>query len=211
MKQDITLEVFYPHSLDRVWQALTDRRALTAWMMDNDFEPRLGHKFQFRYSVLTGFDTFIHCEVIAIEPPQLLAYRWRDPQTQKSSIVCWKLIAVSGGTKLQLQHDREFHIAAISPPVIPSSISSDLPQRSDNQYDSFPHQREYESPMNTLMLRSLNDLQTQQLDASSTTLTTEAYSRQLQSEWNYYLAKLTQELNSHYASHFFTELLETES
>ncbi len=39
MNQDVMLEVFYPqHSLGRVWQALTDRRALTAWMMDNDFE-----------------------------------------------------------------------------------------------------------------------------------------------------------------------------
>jgi len=40
MNQTVTLEVFYPHSPERVWQALIDRRALAAWMMDNDFLSR---------------------------------------------------------------------------------------------------------------------------------------------------------------------------
>ncbi len=188
MNQDVTLEVFYPHSPDRVWQALTDRRALTAWMMDNDFEPRLGHKFQFRNPVLPGFDIFIHCEVIDIEPPKRLAYRWQDSQTQKSTIVRWTLTEATGGTTLQLQHDRGIEIAAI--------VSAAIPQRSGNPYDSLTREKEYESPMNTLTLGALNDgLQTLQFNESFTALTTES-SLILQAEWNYRLIRLSQELNS---------------
>ena len=32
----------------RVWRALTDRRALSQWRMETDFEPTLGHRFTFR-------------------------------------------------------------------------------------------------------------------------------------------------------------------
>jgi uncharacterized protein YndB with AHSA1/START domain len=188
MNQDVTLEVFYPHSPDRVWQALTDRRALTAWMMENDFEPRLGHKFQFRDSALPGFDTCFHCEVIEIEPPQRLAYRWQDAQTQKSTIVRWQLTAVAGGTTLQLQHDRGIRIMAVS--------SSGIPQRSGNLYDSLPREQEYESPMNTLRLGALHESpQTLEFNESFTSLTTES-SLILQAEWNYRLTRLSQELDS---------------
>ncbi len=39
MIQGVKLEFFYPHPPERVWKALTDRRVLAAWMMENDFEP----------------------------------------------------------------------------------------------------------------------------------------------------------------------------
>jgi uncharacterized protein YndB with AHSA1/START domain len=188
MKQAVTLEVFYPHSVERVWQALTDRRALTTWMMDNDFEPRLGHKFHFRYPALPGFDIFIHCEVIAIEPPQLLAYRWQDPQTRKLTIVRWSLTAVAGGTTLQLQHDREFHTTAIHPSVMLS--------RSNGLQASPQYEKEYEPPMNALAIGALDDsLLTRVSKASFTTLAGE-YSQQFQAEWSDRLTRLSQELNS---------------
>jgi uncharacterized protein YndB with AHSA1/START domain len=188
MKQAVTLEVFYPHSVERVWQALTDRRALTAWMMDNDFEPRLGHKFYFRYPTLPGFDTFVRCEVIAIEPPQLLVYRWQDPQTHKSTIVRWSLTAVAGGTTLQLQHDLGFHTTAIHPSVM-RSPSSGL-------HASLQYEKEYESPMNKLVMGALDGCsQTQESKASFTTLAVE-YCQPLQVEWSDRLTMLSQELNS---------------
>jgi len=39
MNQNCNIEVF-TRSPERVWQALIDRRALAAWMMDNDFLSR---------------------------------------------------------------------------------------------------------------------------------------------------------------------------
>lgn len=40
-------EVFYPHPPERVWLLLTNSRALAAWLMENDFEPRVECKFYF--------------------------------------------------------------------------------------------------------------------------------------------------------------------
>lgn len=203
MKQDVMLEVFYPYSPDRVWQALTDRRALATWMMENDFEPQLGHKFQFRHSVLPGFDTFIHCEVIEIEPPKRLVYRWQDPQTRTATIVRWTLTAAAGGTTLQLQHHQEIPVMAISPSV--------APQRSSDLYDSLSRGKEYESPTNTFTLGVLNDSpRTLQFHESFASLTTES-SLILQAEWNDRLIKLSQELSSDNTNDRIAELLETES
>ena len=42
MLRDLKLNVFYPYSPERVWQVITNRNALAAWLMDNDFEPRVG-------------------------------------------------------------------------------------------------------------------------------------------------------------------------
>ena len=52
MKRDIRSDTVYPHSLERVWRALTD------------FQPRLGHKFQFRTKPAPGFDGIVNCEVV---------------------------------------------------------------------------------------------------------------------------------------------------
>ena len=48
MKRNIMIEAFYPFPPERVWKALTDSRALAGWLMPNDFQPRVGHRFQFR-------------------------------------------------------------------------------------------------------------------------------------------------------------------
>ena len=52
-------EVFYSHPPERVWLLLTNRRALAAWLMENDFEPRVGCKFSFYSQSLPGIDTSI--------------------------------------------------------------------------------------------------------------------------------------------------------
>ena len=73
MTQMLKLEVFYPHPPERVWQAITNRRALAAWLMDNDFEPRLGHKFQFSAQSLPGLEN-INCQILELDQPKRLVY-----------------------------------------------------------------------------------------------------------------------------------------
>jgi uncharacterized protein YndB with AHSA1/START domain len=104
MLRNLNLEVFYPYPPQRVWQVLTNRQALAAWLMENDFEPRCGHKFQFQYSSLPGLGGNIDCEVIEIDEPRRLAFTWQDSMMSQPSIVSWTLKAVDGGTKLQLKH-----------------------------------------------------------------------------------------------------------
>ena len=69
MKADIDASVVYPHPVDRVWAALTSSEALAAWLMPNDFEPVVGHRFTFRTKPAAGFDGMVRCEVLELDPP----------------------------------------------------------------------------------------------------------------------------------------------
>lgn len=191
MNQIVMLEVFYPHSPERVWQALTDRRALAAWMMDNDFEPRLGHRFRFRRADGVGLDRYIHCEVTELEPPSRLTYRWQDVQTQTPTIVTWTLTATPGGTTLQLQHDQE-----VRTKVETTAVSASVLQQSRTLHPPVPHSKAYESPMNRFMLESWDDPPS--LHTPSTWMIEAGLLAQV--EWNDRLNKLNQALNSHSAS-----------
>lgn len=104
MLRNIKTKVFYPHSPERVWLAIADRRALAAWLMDNDFEPRLGHKFRFQAQPLPGLNRTIDCEVIELDRPRRLSYTWRGGDLDKPTIVTWTLEPVEGGTQLQIEH-----------------------------------------------------------------------------------------------------------
>ncbi len=103
-RRALNMEVFYPYPPEKVWQTLTNSRALAAWLMENDFEPRLGHKFRFQHSNLPGFNGNIDCQVIELDEPQRLSYTWQDSMMCQPSIVTWTLKAVDGGTRLKLNH-----------------------------------------------------------------------------------------------------------
>lgn len=104
MLQNLNMEVFYPYPPQRVWQVLTNRQALAVWLMENDFEPRLGHKFRFVHSTLPGLEGNIDCEVIELDEPRRLAFTWQDSMMCQPSIVTWTIQPVVGGTKLLLEH-----------------------------------------------------------------------------------------------------------
>lgn len=111
MLRGLKTKVFYPYSPHQVWRGLTERRSLAAWLMDNDFEPQIGRKFQFRTHSLPGLDGVICCEVLEIDAPKRLAYTWQDSYMSQPSIVIWTLTSVDGGTQLQLEH-RELNYTA---------------------------------------------------------------------------------------------------
>lgn len=104
MLQNVKTEVFYPYPPERVWQVITNRRALAAWLMENDFEPRLGHKFRFKTEAKQGINNTIYCEVIKLDEPRCLSYTWTGNFMCQPTIVTWTLLPVEGGTKLQLEH-----------------------------------------------------------------------------------------------------------
>ena len=104
MLRDLKINVFYPYSPERVWKAIANRRAMAAWLMDNDFEPQVGHKFRFQSQSEQGVDGTIYCEVIELDEPRSLSYTWRGNFTSQPTIVTWRLLPVEGGTQLQLEH-----------------------------------------------------------------------------------------------------------
>jgi uncharacterized protein YndB with AHSA1/START domain len=104
MLRDLKLNVFYPYSPDKVWRAITNRQVLAQWLMENDFEPRIGHKFRFQPQPHQGIDEAIDCEVIELDEPRSLSYTWRGGFISKPTLVTWKLVPVDGGTQLQIEH-----------------------------------------------------------------------------------------------------------
>ncbi|MBD2464664.1 SRPBCC domain-containing protein [Oscillatoria sp. FACHB-1407] len=114
MSQAVHLEVFYPHPPERVWQVLTDRRVLADWMMENNFEPKLGHRFQFYAQPLPGLTSIIECEVVELEEPTRLVYTWRESPTAEPSLVIWTLTTVAGGTQVRLKHHQHSYAYAVA-------------------------------------------------------------------------------------------------
>jgi len=117
MLRDVKTEVFYPYPPERVWQVITNRHALAVWLMENDFEPRLGHKFRFQFEPQKAINNTIYCEVIQLDEPRCLSYTWRGSFMCQPTIVTWTLLPVEGGTQLQLDHTGfESNILQLSQP-----------------------------------------------------------------------------------------------
>lgn len=93
--------VSYPHPTEAVWAALTDPAALALWLMPNDFVPRVGHRFTLRTDPGPGWDGVVHCEVLALDPPTHMAWRWRGGPVD--TIVRFDLEPVAGGTRLRFE------------------------------------------------------------------------------------------------------------
>ncbi len=104
MKRDVKLEAVYPYPPERVWRALTDPQALAEWLMINDFQPKVGHKFQFRARPTWGWRGIVDCEVLEVDPPRRQSYRWQGDPKYRPTVVTWILEPTPGGTRLRLEH-----------------------------------------------------------------------------------------------------------
>lgn len=100
----ITRDLYFPHATEKVWRALTTRDAIGKWLMPNDFEPRVGHRFTFQTTPMPAlnFDGICHCEVTACEPPRLLSYTWNGGAL--STQVTYRLVSEGDGTRLHFEH-----------------------------------------------------------------------------------------------------------
>ena len=102
MKRDLHFEVVYQHPIEKVWRALTDSKTISQWLMENDFEPRLGHKFMFRSKPQPGWDGKTYCEVTELDPPRRLAYTWRGGPID--TLLRITLEPLPDGTRMVLEH-----------------------------------------------------------------------------------------------------------
>lgn len=106
--RSVQLERWLPAPPGQVWRALTESRLIARWLMANDFQPRLGHRYTLQAAPLPHWNGVLDCQVLLLEPPQRLMHSWnasaeeaaRGPKT----VVSYTLAAESGGTRLQLSH-----------------------------------------------------------------------------------------------------------
>lgn len=100
--RSLVIEKEMPHPLEKVWRALTQGPLLKEWLMDNDFQPVVGHKFQFRSKPVPNWNGLIDCEVLVVEPNKKLSYSWGT--LGLGTIVVWTLVATNGGTLVRMEH-----------------------------------------------------------------------------------------------------------
>ena len=69
--------------------------------MDNDFQPVVGHKFNFRAPPMPKWDGIIDSEVVVVEPNKKLSYTWGSMGLE--SVVVWTLVPTKGGTLVRME------------------------------------------------------------------------------------------------------------
>ncbi|KEO84013.1 SRPBCC family protein [Tumebacillus flagellatus] len=95
MSSTVSLDFQYTASREKVWAALTDPTQLAKWVMENDFQPVVGHRFQFRAQPVGGWDGIIHCEVLIVDAPNRLSYTWVSAGQENT--VTWTLQELENG------------------------------------------------------------------------------------------------------------------
>jgi uncharacterized protein YndB with AHSA1/START domain len=97
----LVIEREMPHPPEKIWRALTQGPLIQEWLMDNDFQPVVGHKFNFRREPVSNWNGVIDCEVLVVEPPKKLSYSWGA--LGMGSVVEWTLEQKEGGTLLRME------------------------------------------------------------------------------------------------------------
>jgi uncharacterized protein YndB with AHSA1/START domain len=106
MKLNVLLVEDFPHPVEKVWRSLTNPEALRVWLMDNDFEPRIGRRFILRgRDVPAGWRGWIECEVLEINSPHRMVWSWSSNEGDVPSRLQFDLQELEGGaTRLTLRH-----------------------------------------------------------------------------------------------------------
>jgi uncharacterized protein YndB with AHSA1/START domain len=98
----LVIEREMPHPAEKIWRALTQGPLMEEWLMKNDFQPVVGHRFNFRSTPVPGWNGIIDCEVLVVEPNSRLSYTWGSMGLK--SVVAWTLTPTEGGTHLRMEH-----------------------------------------------------------------------------------------------------------
>lgn len=106
-QRSLIVERTMPHPPEKIWRALTTGPLIETWLMKNDFQPVVGHRFNFRATPVMGWNGVTDCEVLALEPPTRLVYSWNasgeQAQDGLKTVVTWTLTPVEGGVLVRME------------------------------------------------------------------------------------------------------------
>jgi uncharacterized protein YndB with AHSA1/START domain len=92
----VVVEREFPHAPEKIWRALTQPHLIEEWLMKNDFQPVVDHKFTLR-----GDWGAVDCQVRTIQQHTTLSYSWAAHGLE--SLVTWTLTPTSKGTTLRME------------------------------------------------------------------------------------------------------------
>jgi Uncharacterized conserved protein len=76
MSLSLNMDFQFTTSVKKLWTALTDSSMLAKWIAENDFQPVVGHRFQFRHQPNEYWDGVVNCEVLVVDEPNQLSFTW---------------------------------------------------------------------------------------------------------------------------------------
>ena len=97
----LVIERELPHPPEKIWRALTQGPLIEQWLMKNDFQPTVGHRFNFRATPVPNWDGLISSEVLVVEPNSRLSYIWSSMGLE--TVVTWTLTPTQSGTHLKME------------------------------------------------------------------------------------------------------------
>ena len=105
--KSIVVERLMPHAPPKIWRALAQSPMIAEWLMQNDFQPVVGHAFTFRATPVPGWSGVTNCKVLEVDEPRRLVYAWGDGTESDSglkTVVTWTLTPAEGGTLVRMEH-----------------------------------------------------------------------------------------------------------
>jgi len=100
--RSLVIEKEMPYPPEKIWRALTQGALIKEWLMDNDFQPVVGHSFQFRSTPVPNWNGIIDSKVLVVEANKKLSYSWGSLGLE--SVVVWTLTPTDGGTHVRMEH-----------------------------------------------------------------------------------------------------------
>jgi uncharacterized protein YndB with AHSA1/START domain len=101
--RSVIIEREIPQPAAKIWKALTTSHLISEWLMANDFELKVGHKFKLRGE----WGGVLDCEVLDIDPERSLSYAWDhdndNPLFALRSVVTYTLTPTTTGTHLRVE------------------------------------------------------------------------------------------------------------
>ena len=99
--RSLVIERELPYPPEKVWRALTQGPLIKEWLMDNDFQPVVGHRFNFRRTPVPNWNGVIDSEVLVVESNRKLSYTWGALGLE--SVVVFTLDATKDGTRMRME------------------------------------------------------------------------------------------------------------
>ena len=105
--RSLVVEREMPHPPEKIWRALTQGPLLEEWLMKNDFQPVVGHRFNFRATPMPHWNGVVDCQVLVVEPHERLSYSWNASGAEAAgglrTVVTWTLTPTKGGVLVRME------------------------------------------------------------------------------------------------------------
>src|SRR6202171_5258732 len=105
--RSIVIEREMPHPPEKIWRALTQGPLIAQWLMSNDFQAIVGHRFSFRATPQPHWNGVMEGEVLIVEPHTRVSYSWNASGDEAASglktVVTWTLTPTPHGARVRVE------------------------------------------------------------------------------------------------------------